>query len=490
MERGSGRSRSAYAAGLAALLTAGLVGSGAPAPTSAVLAAAVPTSDVRLSDTTVPAKWADAIDVTREDSYYPDVGDPGIDMLHHELDLVWQTESRTLTGHDLITFRATRTGDDIRLDLGAGLAIAHVMIDGARTTAERDGKDLIVAAQVREDTVHVVDVRYTGTPEPVAAPTTRGDFDTLGFTITDDGEAWTMQEPYGAYTWLPVNDQPGDKAYYDVSIAADAPYVGVSNGTLTSRSTQTGVTRTSWHNADPMAAYLLTLGIGEYSVERTESASGVPIAYWTLPDQKGWLPRLRRLRAILDWVESKLGPYPFDSAGVLLNDSHSGMETQTLLSLGDFAYATSAPVLAHELVHQWYGDRVGPTDWRDIWMNEGMAMYLQAVFEDEHGGTPLDTQMAQWASYDGFLRQQSGPPGHYDPGRFGEGNVYYCPALMWHALRQRIGDEAFWSMVRGWPEEAGTTATRVEYLRWIEKETGEELTAFLDAWLSGDTTPD
>ena len=34
-------------------------------------------------------------------------------------------------------------------------------------------------------------------------------------------------------------------------------------------------------------------------------------------------------------------------------------------------------MLVHEIVHQWYGDLAGPTDWRDVWMNEGMTMYLQ-----------------------------------------------------------------------------------------------------------------
>ena len=52
--------------------------------------------------------------------------------------------------------------------------------------------------------------------------------------------------------------------------------------------------------------------------------------------------------------------------------------------------------------------------------------------------------MDDYAAADAFLREQSGPPGAYDPETFGEGNIYYLPALMWHTLREDIGDDAFW----------------------------------------------
>ena len=70
---------------------------------------------------------------------------------------------------------------------------------------------------------------------------------------------------------------------------------------------------------------------------------------------------------------------------------------QTLVTLGDTDYARSPEVIVHEMVHQWYGDLVTPTDWRDVWMNEGMTMYLQFVFEAETGGTTLADTMRQVA---------------------------------------------------------------------------------------------
>ena len=104
------------------------------------------------------------------------------------------------------------------------------------------------------------------------------------------------------------------------------------------------------------------------------------------------------------------------------------------------------------MAHHWYGDQVTPDDWRDVWMNEGMAMYLQGIWVAEDAGITVDAQMDEWASFEPDLRAESGPPADYDPAEFAARNVYYCPALMWHELRQQLGDEEFFAMVRAWPE--------------------------------------
>jgi aminopeptidase N len=147
-------------------------------------------------------------------------------------------------------------------------------------------------------------------------------------------------------------------------------------------------------------------------------------------------------------------------------------------------------VLVHEMAHHWYGNQVTPDDWRDVWMNEGMAMYLQGMWEAEQKAITVDEQMDLWAELEDDYRAESGPPAAYDPGEFGEGNIYYGPALMWHELRERLGDDEFFRLVRAWPLARDNTSTgRDDYLAWIEAETGEELSAFFDAWLLGETTP-
>jgi aminopeptidase N len=425
-----------------------------------------------------------------EDSYYPDVGDPGVDALHYGLSLAWAPKQRTLTGVATVTFRATEDDEEFQLDLGPALEVSGARLDGEPVEVAHEGKDLVVTAEVEADERYVLEVSYAGVPEPVAAPTTRGDFSTTGFTITPGGETWTMQEPYGAHTWYPVNDQPSDKALYDFILTVPSPWVGVANGELVDRTEAQGRTTTTWHLDEPAASYLTTVAFGDYTTSSNTSASGVEIDYWVPRDEPGLADSLRAAAGGLDFLEDLLGPYPFSTLGFVLVDSRSGMETQTMITLGKTDYTLSSAVLVHEMAHHWYGNQVSPDDWRDVWMNEGMAMYLQGMWEAEQSGRTIAQQMDIWAGYEDDYRAESGPPAAYDPAAFGEGNIYYGPALMWHELRERVGDEQFFRVLREWPSARDNRSTgRDDYLAWLEDELDQELTGFFDAWLLGEETP-
>ena len=368
--------------------------------------------------------------------------------------------------------------------------MSSVTLDGRDASYDHDGKDLVVHAPVTADRRYTLVVEYAGTPAPVAAPTTRSDFSTLGWTVTADGGAWTMQEPFGAYSWYAVNDQPSDKAFYDFTISVPAPMVGVANGTLESRREEGGTTVTRWHLDEPASSYLTTIAIGDLTETRDRSASGVPVSYWTPSDRPALIGRLRPAADELGWIEDRLGPYPFSSLGVVVVDSRSGMETQTMITLGSTAYDTSPEVLVHEMVHQWYGDEVTPTDWRDLWMSEGMALYLQGLWQAQHDHVPERALMARWARLEPQMRRESGPAADYDPATFGEGNVYYSPALMWDQLRRRLGDERFWSIARAWPRahEDGN-ASYDDITAFWSRRAGADLRPVFDAWLLGTTSP-
>ena len=425
-----------------------------------------------------------------EDSYYPRVGDPGVDSLHYALDLTWSASDKRLAGVATVTFRATGDAEQFQLDLAAPLEVEGVTLDGRSVASTHPGKDLVVRAPVEEDRRYVLEVRYSGTPGPVRAPTTRSDFSTTGFTVEDDGTAWTMQEPFGAYTWYPVNDQPSDKALYDFTLRVDAPWTGVANGEMVADEEVDGQHVTAFHLDSPASSYLTTVAFGEFDHEEDSSAGGVPLSYWAPAGEDALMERARATKPALEWLEGRLGEYPFATAGTLVVPSDSGMETQTLITLGTNEYVLSDEVLVHELTHQWFGDLVGPADWVDVWINEGITMYLQYVYQAETTGKPLDTVMRSLVVEDQFLRDQAGPPAAYDPASFGSSNIYLSPALMWHQLAKRMGQKRFWAMMRRWPaEHRYASATRRELTAWVEAESGLELSSFFDAWLLGRRTP-
>lgn len=270
-----------------------------------------------------------------EDSIYPEAGDPRVDALHYDLDLTWQPIDVRLKGTANITFRAARTARRFQLDLARPLNVKTVTLDGNPVDFAHPGKNLLVRAPITADRRYEVAVTYSGKPGPVPAPTTRSDFSTTGLTVTDAGEVWTMQEPFGAYTWYPVNDQPADKALYDITIHAPAPWTGIANGQLVELTRTDEVTTTSWQLTEPASSYLITLAIGDYAHSSNTTSSGLRIDYWTPRGMVQGVGRLKSAAASVDWIESKLGPYPFDSLGMVVTDSVSAMETQTLLTLGN-----------------------------------------------------------------------------------------------------------------------------------------------------------
>jgi aminopeptidase N len=467
-------------------IRSGSIGSGDDATTPSATAEPVepPTDDVPTGDLDV------ALSEPREDSLYPDVGDPGVDALHYDLALGWSPDTDTLEATETLTFRSTATDDSFQLDFSEVLEIDLLTVDGADVEFEQRGKDLVVQAPVREDQRYEVVIDYSGTPEPVGVPTQRSDFGETGFTITDNHEVWTMQEPWGAYSWYAVNDHPSDKALYDFTLSVPAPWMGIANGDLVSTEEADGLTVTRWHLAEPAASYLSTLAFGDYEQTELTGPRDIPIRIFTPRDQPDAVRGPSSAPEAMEWLEQYVGPYPFDTFGIVVVDSSSGMETQTMVTLGNSDYTLSLPVVVHELAHQWYGDTVTPDDWRDVWMNEGMAMYLQGMWEAERAGISVDEQMDQWAEFEGGEREFAGPPADYDLDKWGSGNIYYGPALMWHELRQQIGDEEFFEVVRAWPESQENRSSNRETLyEFFEKQTGEELSAFFDAWLLGEQTP-
>ena len=430
-----------------------------------------------------------------EDSVYPAVGHPDVDALLYDLDLAWAPADRTLRGTATLTFRAARDTRTFRLDLGPALDVSSVTLDGEEAAYAHRGKNLVVRSPIVEDDRHELVVSYSGRPRPVPAPTTRSDFSTVGFTVTDRGEVWTMQEPYGAYSWYPANDQPSDKALYDISVTVPSPWTGVANGRLVETGTDESpdgaeLTTTRWQLDEPASSYLVTVAIGDYTHRSNRTAGGLTIDYWIPRGLPTAYDDLKVAAKAVDWIEQRLGPYPFSSLGLVMTDSQSAMETQTMVTLGNSDYVRSAPVVLHEIVHQWYGDQVSPADWSDVWLNEGMTMLMQALYEADRGGYDVAQQVDEWRAQDQSLRDIYGPPGDYDPQQFGGSNIYYSPAVMWDELRRELGDEKFFEIARSWlADHDNSSATRQQVFDHWEAESGLELTDFFDAWITGSRTP-
>lgn len=441
------------------------------------------------------ARWQAGSSRPVPDPLYPQHGNPGLDVLHYGLELAWQPSNRTLTGTATLRIRPTEDAAEIRLDFKP-YELDAVTVDGAAVTAAVVTTEKLVApvAVTRDRPVTLV-VRYHGRPATTPMPSHRTDTEPLGLTVTKAGWLWTMQEPYGAYTWYPANDQPSDEALYDIAVTVPGGWTAIAGGTPAGQSGNTF----RYRSTDPVATYLQTLAVGKYRKVSATGPRGLPLTYWYRPgvDEK-LLPSLRKSPSYVSFLEERFGPYPFPTGGIVLVDSASGMETQQMITMGgrlkDYAKPTLAGFevdLLHEYAHQWFGDSVTPTTWNDLWLNEGWAMYAQLLYEQSVSRLSDAALESYLRERDATLRRRLGPPAHPKAANFAESNVYLCPAAMLKELNDALGDQKFFALATAWVQtQRNTQQTRASFTAFVNKRTGRDFTKLIDAWLDSKTTPE
>jgi aminopeptidase N len=425
------------------------------------------------------------------DPYYPSVGVTSVDALHYGLDLRWDDVNRVLTGTARILFRATRDESSVQLDLGKPLQVSAVLLDGHAVTATHSGHVLTMATgALARNSRHTLTISYAGTPQTVTTPTGRSDIAQAGWTTTSDGEAWSIQEPFGAYTWYPVNDHPSDKAFYDITLRTKKAWHGVTDGRLRSDQVVGDERVMRWHLGSPAASYLVAIDIGPYRLHRDTGPHGLPVRYWVRTVDRGALPELRRTPGMLRWLEGRLGRFPFRQVGIVAAPTDSAEETQTMVTMSaDLLSEHDGSDLAHELAHQWYGDEVTPDNWPDLWMNESFAMYIEIHWDASHDRADWRFWRNQM-QHDQRLRNADGPPGRYFKRDFASLCEYICGALMLRHLRHMLGAKTFGEVLRGWPAaHRFGSVHRSEWVHYLNRVSGRNLTAFVHRWLDAKRTP-
>ena len=149
--------------------------------------------------------------------------------------------------------------------------------------------------------------------------------------------------------------------------------------------------------------------------------------------------------------------------------------------------------MAHELAHQWWGDEVTCQTWHDIWLNEGLTSYSEALFR-EHGAWWLNGLVL---AADGDARRPSNPDAQVYRKRidstgaiFDTNAVYNKAAWVMHMLRHLLGDDAFFAALADYRATfRHDFATTEEFATLISSSFGEDLTWFTEQWVMNPGSP-
>jgi aminopeptidase N len=414
-------------------------------------------------------------------------GNPGYHVRHYDLELAYKPATGRLSGTAELAAVAAEPLPAIALDLGP-FTVDRLKVDDrpARWT-HRGGKLRVrFGRTIPAGAEFTVLLRYAGRPVPVR---TRH-WGEVGWDELTDG-AIVASQPVGASSWFPCNDDVSDKASFRLGLTVPGDYTVVAGGVLTAHTPAGGTTRWEYVQDAPTAPYLATVQIGRYERlslgERQHAA--VPRA------------RLRAFRhdfarqpAMMVLFADLFGPYPFAEYGVVVTDDELEVpvEAQGLSIFGANhvdGRRTFERLVAHELAHQWFGNSVGLADWRHIWLNEGFATYAEWLWSERSGGRPAALHALDCRTHLAALPQDLAiaDPG---AGEMFDDRVYQRGALTLHALRETIGDRAFFALLREW---TGTyrhaTATTDDFRVLAARHTNIDLGPLFSVWLFAGTLP-
>lgn len=426
----------------------------------------------------------------QRDSYTGVAFNLGYEVTHYDLDLTYRVEPNLLQGEAVLHIRVLEDVDKLTLDLGGAMVARRITAKGAPRVAkfrQSVGKlRLTFADTIADGTEFELHIRYGGSPRPIRTP-----WGELGWEETESG-ALVASQPNGAPSWFPCDDTPSEKTTFDIKITADNPFRVISNGKLVSRKSASG-SMTRWHyrTEHPTATYLVTVQVGEFSEVRLGD------------DVRAWVPSALKMpvqvvfaqqQEMLDFFSSCFGAYPFDEYQVVITEDELEipLEAQGLSIFGsNHVSPTFERLIAHELSHQWFGNAVGLSEWKDIWLNEGFACYCEWLWmEHAHGRAVHESARSHY----NVLARKAQDVLLADPGTqdMFDDRVYKRGALTVHAVRVMLGDAAFFDAVRSYLAEGRHGVVTPEDLLSKLRERAEDTAALddlLEQWLEQEKLP-
>ena len=427
------------------------------------------------------------------------------DLQHSKISLRFDLDNKKVLGEVTHSLAILRDGTAKIVFDSAGLTIHRVTVNKDAAKFETTAEKLIIplAAEAKTGDKFEITIRYEGKP-------TKGMYFILPDKDYPDrpSQIWTQGESEDTHYYLPTYDYPNDRLTTETILTVPASWVTVSNGKLISISDAgKGLKTWYWKESVPSSTYLITVVAGEFD-EVKESWRGIPVTYYAPKGRGDRLPmNYGRTPAMIELFSKKIGvDYPWEKyAQVMVDDfvaggmENSSATTNTSASL---VHPKLAPeyftgeddLISHELGHQWFGDLVTCKDWGDVWLNEGFATFMEAVWTEAHFGKDQAdyerwNNTREWFGSSNLWNKPIVRHDFDDSSEF-DGNAYGKSGWVLYMLRHQLGEDAFYRALKHYLEaNRGKNVVTADFAKVVEDATHTNVDQFFSQWLYGAGAP-
>ena len=426
------------------------------------------------------------------------------DVKYHRLELNIDPAQPDISGDVTTYYEAKDDMSQITFELMNNMTVSQVEHHGNTLVFTQNSNDEVVITLPEVLNTGALDsltISYSGTPL------------TSGFgyfeQTTHNGVpiVWTLSEPYGAKNWWPCKQDLIDKID-SIDVYLNTPrfyvplndeYVAVSNGLEQSQTIVGSNKITHFKHRYPIPAYLVAVAVTNYEVySHTVPNNGNPfeIVNYVYPEDLSYAQSATPITvSIMELYSNLFEEYPFanEKYGHAQCGFGGGMEHTTVSFIGGF----SRTLIAHELAHQWFGDKVTCGSWKDIWLNEGFATYLEGMVTENFDGEDLFTNWKQ-SKVNNITSLPYGSVYLSDADTLSVSRIfssrlsYNKGAMVLHMLRKKVGETAFFQGMQNYldaPELAYNFAKVEDYKSAMETASGQDLTEFFNDWLYNEGYP-
>jgi len=309
--------------------------------------------------------------------------------------------------------------------------------------------------------------------------------DDVGFILAgkDDAPerlAYTMSQPNDARHWLVCNDTPYEKQMFSLRLRVPSGFIGASNGLYKEKNINKDYNEFYWEHEYPISSYLMVANASKFytyeekvaRIENDKDSILIDNYIWQIDytlsdgDNSPYFAdnTLGVIPEMVTYFQTLFGPYPFEKFGTVVVEKFwaAGMEHQSIQTIRRKALNGGQGLLAHELAHMWLGDLVTPTNWRDIWLNEGGAQWSEALWEGRNDDSAYNFKMNDIKQFYIKYAPNSGiaqPPIYLEDIEstvFGDNRwyiIYQKSSWIYHQLSNFIGTEEFFKILNDYFDE-------------------------------------